>query len=108
MQKIVTVRFKDPILVGRSMEVVTSLADGMNIEGHDIELEWYNDMFFKLVFPASHRKPLGYHQMIPWSNVATALIEEEENEKAAVDHLIGLQMAEPAAPKKRGRPAKAQ
>lgn len=107
--KIVTVRMREPLLLGRALDTVTSISDGQQFEGCNIELSFYSDMFFKVHFPATTRRS-AYSQFLPWSNVGTAMLDETP-EESIVDTLVEHseweeKSALQASVGKRGRPKK--
>ncbi len=102
-RQLVTVRFKDPIYIGRALDAAHSISDGQSFESCNISLEFYDSMFFKVVFPSTGRRA-AYEQYIPWTTVSTAFIEP-----SVADDVVAMQMdavEAVGAPRKRGRPAK--
>lgn len=100
---LITVRFKEPLLLGRALDAVYAISDGQRFENCNIELSFYDSLFFKVKFPqAGARTP--YEQYIPWAAVGTCFVEDNEVVNAQLKTYTPADMTEVAA--KRGRPKK--
>lgn len=74
-QKLLNVRFKEPVLLGLNLEPCSAIHDGMNVDGKPAYIHFYNDMFMKVTYDK-------HTQFVPWAAISTALFEELPKAKA--------------------------
>jgi len=69
------VRFRDAILLGKSLEPVRSLSNGQRYDGAFIGLSLFNELFIKVSF--QHADPAkDYAQLVPLARIDTCLFVE--------------------------------
>lgn len=68
------VRFTGQFMIGRALEPMSTMTDGMRYRGGQVKLTYFNDYFLRVDFPADGDKA-AYVQLIPWSAVSTLILE---------------------------------
>ncbi len=72
--KLISVRFSQPILLGVNLEPCNSVTDGMHIDAAPVTISVYDAMFLKVQFKDKY-------QLVPWAAVSTALFQDQVEPK---------------------------
>lgn len=74
--KIDTIRFKDSIPVGKSLDPKSFLQSGMRVNNIPVEVSFYDDTFFRIQFKGE-TKALKYSELVPWAVVSNVIFEDD-------------------------------